>query len=123
MIADSLSKVKSSRCLKLNNGEIGQFSSVFMSCIEWKNGEMKRFHGMSRARGSGLKALSVQIKLTAIAVNLKRIAAIMNEKAANSAPDSSIVNRFFSIIERSFKAFRISMQIGRQNTGFLMPAV
>jgi transposase len=93
------------------------------SCIEWKNGEMKRFHGMSRARGSGLKALSVQIKLTAIAVNLKRIAAIMNEKAANSAPDSSIANRFFSIIEHSFKAFRISTQIGRQNTGLLMPAV
>jgi hypothetical protein len=44
---------------------------------EWKNGEMKRFHGLARARGYGLKALATQAKLTAIAVNLKRIAAII----------------------------------------------
>ena len=44
---------------------------------EWKNGEMKRFHGLARARGYGLKAVSTQAKLTAIAVNLKRIAAII----------------------------------------------
>lgn len=41
---------------------------------EWKNGELKRFHGLYRARGYGLKAVSMQAKLTALAVNLKRIA-------------------------------------------------
>jgi hypothetical protein len=43
---------------------------------EWKNGELKRFHGLARARGWGLFSVSRQAKLTAIAVNLKRIAAI-----------------------------------------------
>ena len=37
---------------------------------------MKRFHGLSRARGWGLRSILFQAKLTAIAVNLKRIAAI-----------------------------------------------
>lgn len=46
---------------------------------EWKNGEMKRFHGLARARGYGLKAMAVQAKLTAIAVNLKRIAALVGK--------------------------------------------
>lgn len=41
---------------------------------EWKNGEMKRFHGMDRARGYGLRSMRTQAKLTALAVNLKRIA-------------------------------------------------
>lgn len=45
---------------------------------EWKNGEMKRFHGMDRARGYGLKSMSIQAKLTAIAVNLKRIARLLS---------------------------------------------
>jgi transposase len=43
---------------------------------EWKNGELKRFHGLYRARGYGLKSLSMQAKLTALAVNLKRIAGL-----------------------------------------------
>jgi len=41
---------------------------------EGKNGEMKRFHGLDRARGYGLKGMRTQAKLTAIAVNLKKIA-------------------------------------------------
>lgn len=45
---------------------------------EWKNGEMKRFHGLDRARGYGLKSMSMQAKLTALAVNLKRIAALVS---------------------------------------------
>ncbi|WP_144349513.1 IS1182 family transposase [Sporomusa termitida] len=45
---------------------------------EWKNGEMKRFHGLDRARGYGLKSMSLQAKLTALAVNLKRIAALIS---------------------------------------------
>ena len=47
---------------------------------EWKNAEMKRFHGMARARGWGLRSMTIQAKLTAIAVNLKRIAALVEEK-------------------------------------------
>lgn len=49
---------------------------------EWKNAEMKRFHGLARARGYGLRAVTIQAKLTAIAVNLKRIAALVAENAA-----------------------------------------
>jgi transposase len=45
---------------------------------EWKNGEMKRFHGLDRARGYGLKSMSLQAKLIALAVNLKRIAALVS---------------------------------------------
>jgi len=45
---------------------------------EWKNGEMKRFHGLDRARGYGLKSMSMQAKLTILAVNLKRIAALVS---------------------------------------------
>ena len=47
---------------------------------EWKNGEMKRFHGMVRARGWGLRSISAQVKLTVIAVNIKRIAALIANK-------------------------------------------
>lgn len=50
------------------------------SAQEWKNGEMKRFHGMVRARGWGLRSVSTQVKLTVIAVNLKRIAALVNNR-------------------------------------------
>ena len=54
---------------------------------EWKNAEMKRFHGMSRARGWGLRGIRIQVKLTAIAVNLKRIAALVHaSKPKNEEP-------------------------------------
>lgn len=48
------------------------------ACQEWKNGEMKNFHGLDRARGYGLRSMSLQAKLTALAVNLKRIAKILS---------------------------------------------
>ncbi len=44
--------------------------------IEGKNGEMKRFHGLARAKWYGLLAVSKQTKLTVIAVNLKKIATL-----------------------------------------------
>lgn len=47
---------------------------------ESKNAEMKRFHGLARARGYGLLSVTQQAKLTAIAVNLKRIAALVKGK-------------------------------------------
>jgi transposase len=51
---------------------------------EWKNGEMKRFHGLARARGFGLLGVAIQAKLTAIAVNLKRIAALIRENGGGT---------------------------------------
>lgn len=48
------------------------------ACQEWKNGEMKNFHGLDRARGYDLKSMSTQAKLTALAINLKRIAHILS---------------------------------------------
>ena len=48
--------------------------------IEGKNAELKRFHGLYRARGYGLLSVSMQSKLAAIAVNIKRIAAIAASK-------------------------------------------
>lgn len=45
---------------------------------EWKNAELKRFHGMVRARGYGLKSMGMQARLAAFAVNLKRIANIVS---------------------------------------------
>lgn len=42
--------------------------------IEPKNAELKRFHGLGRATGYGLRSIRIQAKLTALAVNIKRIA-------------------------------------------------
>lgn len=48
------------------------------ACHEGKNGEIKRFHGLDRARGYGLKSMQMQAKLTVLAVNLKRIASLVS---------------------------------------------
>jgi transposase len=61
--------------------------------IEWKNGEMKRFHGLARARGWGLASVTTQAKLTAIAVNLKRIAALIGEKKGHKTSATCIFAR------------------------------
>ncbi len=50
------------------------------STQEGKNAELKRFHGLARARGWGLRSITFQAKITAISVNLKRIAAILAQK-------------------------------------------
>ena len=39
------------------------------AAIEWKNAELKRFHGLARAKGYGLRAVSIQAKLAALALN------------------------------------------------------
>lgn len=46
--------------------------------IEPKNAELKRFHGLNRAKGYGLKSIRIQAKLTVLAVNLKRIAKMVS---------------------------------------------
>ena len=68
------------------------------SAQEWKNGEMKCFHGLSRARGWGLRSILFQAKLTAIAVNLKKIAAITGNKTRP-------VIAFLKKIEKHFQKF------------------
>ena len=59
---------------------------------------MKRFHGLSRARGWGLRSILFQAKLTAIAVNLKRIAAITGK-------ETRPVIAFFKKIGNYFQKF------------------
>jgi hypothetical protein len=44
--------------------------------VEPKNAEMKRFHGLNRAKGYGLKSVRIQAKLTALVV--KRIARMVS---------------------------------------------
>lgn len=46
--------------------------------VEPKNAELKRFHGLNRAKGYGLKSIRIQAKLTALVVNLKRIARMVS---------------------------------------------
>jgi hypothetical protein len=72
------------------------------ACSEWKNGEMKRFHGMARARGFGLASVDRQTKLTAIAVNLKRIAALVCEKRNEQAKEALQVAFIASFLIRIF---------------------
>ena len=50
--------------------------------IEPKNAEMKRYHGLDRADGYGLRSVRLQALYTAIAVNLKRMIAIKQIKRA-----------------------------------------
>jgi transposase len=53
--------------------------------IEGKNGELKCHHGLDRANGYGTDSVSTQAKLTAIAVNLKKVANLII--ASKSKPD------------------------------------
>ena len=50
--------------------------------IEPKNAEMKRFHGLDRAKGFGLISVQLQAMFVALAVNLKRMDAINQQKNA-----------------------------------------
>lgn len=61
------------------------------AAIEGKNAEIKRFHGLYRARGYGLRSVSIQSKLTAMAVNLKRIAGIVS---------LTILNFFYCLLKQ-----------------------
>ena len=62
---------------------------------EWKNAEMKRFHGLARATGWGLRSMTFQAKFTAIAVNLKRIANLIREKEGKTGPNGTSFFCFF----------------------------
>jgi len=62
------------------------------SGIERKNAEMKRFHGLARARGYGLRSVSLQAKFTAVAVNLKRIAKMVSSLNRNKPLKKQLLN-------------------------------
>lgn len=53
---------------------------------------MKRFHGLARARGYGLRSVSLQAKLTAIAVNLKRIAKMVSSSDSKNTSKKQFIN-------------------------------
>jgi len=65
---------------------------------EWKNAEMKRFHGLARAKGWGLRSMAFQAKFTAIAVNLKRIANLIRE---NDRKNAGCIALIFSLFPRN----------------------
>ena len=67
---------------------------------EWKNAEMKRFHGLARARGWGLRSMTFQAKLTAIAVNLKRIANLIRQNEGDNGGNNALISLLFSQIDR-----------------------
>ena len=67
--------------------------------IEWKNAEMKRFHGMARADGWGLRSMIFQAKFTAIAVNLKRIANLIRENERKNAGCAALIFSLFPKIQ------------------------
>lgn len=52
--------------------------------IEHKNAELKRHHGMIRARYRGLFGMMIQAFLTAFAVNVKRMIKLLNEEKRTS---------------------------------------
>ena len=55
---------------------------------------MKKFHGLDRAKGYDQLSMSIQAKLTAIAVNLKRIA---NKLSSLKGQNSDSIS-FFTIL-------------------------
>ena len=65
---------------------------------EWKNAEMKRFHGLARAKGWGLRSMAFQVKFTAIAVNLKRIANLIKDNDRENAGCTALI---FSLFPRN----------------------
>ena len=74
--------------------------------IEGKNAEMKRFHGLARANGYGLVSVSKQAKLTAIAVNLKKIAKLFSQNIYQNNQKSrknKILILFFRFFYYSYK--------------------
>ena len=73
--------------------------------IEWKNAEMKRFHGMARADGWGLRSMIFQAKFTAIAVNLKRIAKLVAQRMKENAAAMPLISSILANVSCIIQAF------------------
>jgi len=65
--------------------------------IEGKNGELKRFHGLDRADGYGLRSVTLQSKLSALAVNLKRIARLVTLKSSENVGFPAVLDGFLIV--------------------------
>jgi len=78
------------------------------ACEEWKNAEMKRFHGLARAIGWGLRSMTFQAKFTAIAVNLKRIANLIRDNERRNAESIALIPCLFLKI-RIFRKLKIAV--------------
>ena len=66
---------------------------------ESKNAEMKRFHGLSRARGYGIRAVFLQAVFTALAVNLKRIAKLVPSFFDDFSQISTLQIQFLNLLK------------------------
>ena len=75
--------------------------------IESKNSELKRFHGLARAKGFGLRSVSIQAKLAALAVNLKRIATLVS----SSEPIFTVVFIDFRYAFIDFGVFLLTFDV------------
>ena len=74
--------------------------------IEWKNGELKRFHGLDRADGYGLRSVRIQAKLTALAVNLKRIARIVSSVSSEKAVPVAVLANISLLMTNVLRVLR-----------------
>jgi len=57
---------------------------------------MKNHHGLNRAQGYGTRSMTTQAKLTALAVNLKRIAGILSSKLPKTFNIFDIIRFYFN---------------------------
>jgi len=56
---------------------------------------VKNHHGLNNALGYGKRSMSTQVKLTAIEVNLKRIASILSSKMSSFLDVSKLYLIFY----------------------------
>ncbi|MBQ3304335.1 MAG: hypothetical protein IJH03_07315, partial [Clostridia bacterium] len=73
--------------------------------IEWKNAEMKRFHGMARADGWGLRSMIFQAKFTAIAGKLSRLAKLVEQKMKENEAAMPLISSILSDVSCIIQAF------------------
>ena len=65
--------------------------------IEHKNAELKRYHGLARAKYRGLSRMRIQAILTAFVVNAKRMTKLLNEMQPTSSNEGAAF--FLNIFE------------------------
>jgi hypothetical protein len=74
-----------------NETEAFQLDKAIRAWIEAKFAEAKRFHGMARAIYQNLKKVDLQVLLTAIALNMKRMFTLLKELKALVLPEPRAV--------------------------------
>jgi len=79
--------------------------------IEGKSAELKTLHGLSRAKGFGLRSVTIQAKLAAIAVNLKRIATIITANGPCLSSGFAFIRSIASFYLGGIRVFTISRSL------------